>query len=226
MCALLSTVGTLLRVPRPGNLPSTVDRRWVAAMVLNRDMGPIMRLPSLGELPAAALGALPAPRAPMAVADVGHQTGLPDARLRRALPCVAAAEGGMSLVVSVSPQHVGAVAAEAEAAHPPAAGGACPAMAAGGAPGAHPCCGPGRRGVGGHRFWACVRVERWGLDWIVVPADRLVRQQSRGFACYGVLRDYLRFVGPLRRAQRCSPGVIPPAPFVFVEVTAEPRIPG
>ena len=48
VCALMSAVGTLLRVPRPGNLLSALDRRWVAAVVLNRDMGPIARLPSLG----------------------------------------------------------------------------------------------------------------------------------------------------------------------------------
>ena len=46
VCALMSTVGTLLRVPRPGNISSALDRRWVAAVVLNRDMGPIARLPS------------------------------------------------------------------------------------------------------------------------------------------------------------------------------------
>ena len=63
-------------------------------MVLNRDMGPIMPAPSLGELPVAAQGALPVPRARLAVADIGHQTGLPDARLRHALLCLAAAEGG------------------------------------------------------------------------------------------------------------------------------------
>ena len=80
LCALLSTVGTLLRVPRPGNLLSTLESWWVAAMVLNRYMGPIMHLASLEELPAAALGALPAPRAPMAVADVGHRAGLPRGR--------------------------------------------------------------------------------------------------------------------------------------------------
>ena len=51
VCALMSAVGTLLGVPRPGNLLSALDRRWVAAVVLNRDMGPIARLPSLGELP-------------------------------------------------------------------------------------------------------------------------------------------------------------------------------
>ena len=94
MCALLSIVGTLLRVPRPGNLLSAVDKSWVAAMVLNRDMGQIMRLPSPGKLPAAALGALPAPHAPLVVADLGHQTGLPDAQRQHALLCLAAAPGG------------------------------------------------------------------------------------------------------------------------------------
>ena len=74
-CAVLSTAGTLLRVPRPGNLLSTVDKRWVAAMVLNRDMGPVMCLPSLGELPEAALGALSVPRTSLSMADVGHWTG-------------------------------------------------------------------------------------------------------------------------------------------------------
>ena len=70
VCALMSAIGTLLRVPRPGNLLSMLDRRWVAAVVLNRDMGPVARLPSLGELPAAVLDALPAPGAPLDVADV------------------------------------------------------------------------------------------------------------------------------------------------------------
>ena len=81
VCAMLPAVRTLLRVPRPGNFLSTLDRRWVAAMVLNRDMGPVVRLPSLGELPAAALGAIPAPHAPLPVADIRHQLVLPDARL-------------------------------------------------------------------------------------------------------------------------------------------------
>ena len=48
VCALMFTVGSLLRAPRPGNLLSALDRRWVAAVVLNRDMGPIAHLPSLG----------------------------------------------------------------------------------------------------------------------------------------------------------------------------------
>ena len=101
--ALMSTVGTLLRVPRPGNLLSALDRRWVAALVLNRDMGPIARLPSLGELPAAVLDALPAPRTPLDVADVPHGVGLPGARMQRVLLCMAAAaDGGMSMLMTVS----------------------------------------------------------------------------------------------------------------------------
>ena len=61
VCALTSTVGILLQVPRPDDPLSTLDRRWVAAVTLNRDMGTIARLPSLGELPTAVLDALPAP---------------------------------------------------------------------------------------------------------------------------------------------------------------------
>ena len=94
VCALMSAVGTLLRVPRPGNLLSALDRRWVAAVVLNRDMGPIARLPSLGELPAAVLEALPAPRTPLDLANVPHNVGLPGARMQHALLCMAAASDG------------------------------------------------------------------------------------------------------------------------------------
>ena len=47
VCALMSAVGTLLGVLKPGNLLSALDRRWVAAVVLNREMGPTARLPSL-----------------------------------------------------------------------------------------------------------------------------------------------------------------------------------
>ena len=106
VCALMSALGTLLRVPRPGNLLSTLDRRWVAAVVLNRDMGPIARLPSLGELPAAVLEALPAPRTPLDVADVPHHVGLPGARMQHALLSPAAANGGMSMLMTASLQHV------------------------------------------------------------------------------------------------------------------------
>ena len=72
VCALMSALGTLLRVPRLGSLLSAPDKRWVAVVVLNRDMGPIACLPSLGELPTAVLEALPAPRTPLDVADVPH----------------------------------------------------------------------------------------------------------------------------------------------------------
>ena len=104
--ALMSAIGTLLRVPRPYNLLCTLDRRWVAAVVLNGDMRPIARVPSLGELPAAVLEALPAPRTPFDVADVPHHVGLPGARMQHALLCMAAVDGGMSMLMTVSLQHV------------------------------------------------------------------------------------------------------------------------
>ena len=75
--APLSAVVTLLRVPRPGNLLSTLDTRWVEAVTLDRDMRPIARLPSLGKLLAAVLDALPAPCTPLTVTDILHQAGLP-----------------------------------------------------------------------------------------------------------------------------------------------------
>ena len=106
VCALMSALGTLLRVPRPGNLLSTLDRRWVAVVVLNRDMGPIARLPSIGELPAAVLAALPALRTPLDVADVPHHVGLSGARMQHALLSMATADGGMSMLMTVSLQHV------------------------------------------------------------------------------------------------------------------------
>ena len=106
VCALMSAFGTLLRVTRPDNLLSTLHRRWVAAVALNRDMGPIARLPSLGGLPAAVPEALLAPRTPLDVADIPHHVGLPEARMRHALPSMAAADGGMSMLMTVALQHV------------------------------------------------------------------------------------------------------------------------
>ena len=47
VCALLSTAGTFL----PGTLLSTLERRWVVAVALNGDMGPVARLPSLQSCP-------------------------------------------------------------------------------------------------------------------------------------------------------------------------------
>ena len=71
-----------------------------------------------------------------------------------------------------------------------------------------------------------MHVEQGGLDWIVITADRLLQQQSKWSACFGVLRDHLRFVGLVCWAQRCSPGGIPLAPVVLVKVTVEPSVPG
>ena len=75
-------------------------------------------------------------------------------------------------------------------------------------------------------YWTCVWVEQGGLDWIMVTMSRLVRQRYRGPACYGVLRDHLRFLGPLHRACRCTPENIPQTLAVFVDVMKEPRVPG
>ena len=78
----------------------------------------------------------------------------------------------------------------------------------------------------GAEYWACVRVETGGLEWVVVTACRLRRQQSRGPACYRVCRECLSGLGPVRRAHRCTAEDIPPAPAVFVEVTRPPVIQG
>ena len=179
VCALLSPIGTLPRVPRPGNLVSTMDRRWVAAVALNRDMGPVARLPPPGQLPAAVLDAFPAPRTPLTVADIPHQTGMPGARMRHALLCMAASEGGTSMLVSISLRHV----QEAMQPQRPYA--------------PHPgeesarrwlrvedltptyTVGPADMGklvvLGGAEYWAGVRVEKGRLEWIVITASKLMR---------------------------------------------------
>ena len=175
VCALLSALSTLLKVPRPGNLLSTLDRRWVAAVVLNRDMGPITRLPSLGELPAAALDALPAPRAPLEVADVPHNVGLPRARMQHALLCMAAAtDGGMSMLMTVSLQHVqDAMQQQQMHAPQPWEESAKRWLQVDSVPPTHTV---GMADVGrlvlleGAEYWACVRVEAGGLEWVVVTA--------------------------------------------------------
>ena len=67
--------------------------------------------------------------------------------------------------------------ATTKAAHTPAVGGDCPAVAAARGPGAHPCCGARRGGTGacvfreGTGFWACVRVERGSVDWVEVTGS-------------------------------------------------------
>ena len=230
VCALMSAVGTLLRVPRPGNLLSAPDRRWVAAVVLNRDMGPIARLPSLGELPAAVLEALPAPRTPLDLANVLHNVGLPGARMQHALLCMAAADGGMSMLATVSLQHVqDAMQQQRMHAPQPWEESAKRWLRVKSV--------PSTRAVGmadmgrlvvleGAEYWACVRVETRGLEWVVVTACRLRRQQSRGPACYRVFRECHSGLGPVRRAHRCTAEDIPPAPAVFVEVTRPPVIQG
>ena len=231
VCALMSTVGTLLLVPRPGNVLSALDRRWVAAVVLNRDMGPIARLPSLGELPAAVLDALPAPRTPLVAADVPHSVGLPGARMQHALLCMAAAaDGGMSMLMTVSLQHVqDAMQQQRMHAPQPWEEGAERWLRLESVPPTHTV------GVAdmvplvvleGEEYWACVRVETGGLEWVVVTACRLRRQQSRGPACYRVFRGCLRELGPVCKAHRCTTEDIPPAPAVFVEVTRPPAVQG
>ena len=231
VCILMSAIGTLLRVPRPGNLLSTLDRRWVAVVVLNRDMGPIARLPSLGELPAAVLDALPAPRAPLDVADVPHNVGLPGARMQHALLCMAAAaDGGMSMLMTVSLQHVqDAMQQQRMHAPQPWEESAKRWLQVESVPPTHTV---GMADMGklvvleGAEYWVCVRVEAGGLEWVVVTACRLKRQQSRGPACYRVFRECLRELGPVRRAHRCTAGDIPQAPAVFVEVTRPPTVQG
>ena len=231
VCALMSAVGTLLRVPRPGNLLSALDRRWVAAVVLNRDMGPIARLLSLGELPTAVLDALPAPRTPLDLADVPHSVGLPGARMQHALLCMAtAADGGMSMLATVSLQHVrDAMQQQRMHAPLPWEESAKRWLRVESVPSTHTVgvADMGRLVVlEGAEYWACVRVETGGLEWVVVTACRLKRQQSRGPACYRVFRECLRELGPVRRAHRCTAEDIPPAPAVFVEVTRPPAIRG
>ena len=231
VCALMSTVGTLLRVPRPGNILSALDRRWVAAVVLNRDMGPIARLPSLGELPAAVLDALPAPRTPLDVADVPHSVGFPGARMQHALLCMAAvADRGMSILATVSLQHVqDAMQQQRMHAPQPWEESAKRWLRVESVPPTHTVgvADMGRLVVlEGEEYWACVRVEAGGLEWVVVTACGLTRQLSRGPACYRVFRECLRELGPVRRAHRCTAQDIPPAPAVFVEVTRPPAVQG
>ena len=77
-------------------------------------------------------------------------------------------------------------------------------MAAGGGPGAHPCCGTGGLGTDGgdgrHGVLGVCADGTVCVDRIVVTTDRLVLQRSKGSACYKVLRDHLRFRGLVRRA--------------------------
>ena len=182
MCALMSAIGTLLRVLRPGNLLSLLDRRWVAAVVFNRDIGPIARLPSLGELPAAVLEALPAPRKPLDVADISHHLGLPRARMQHALLSMAAADGGMSMLMTVSLKHVKDPMQQQQLhASQPWEEHARRWLHVEGVPPTHTV---GMADMAklvvleGAEYRARVRVEAGGLEWVVVTASRLRRQPA------------------------------------------------
>ena len=138
------------------------------AVALNRDMGPVARLPLLGGLPAAVLDALPAPRTPEMVADVPHQAGLPEAR--HALLCMNAAEGGMSMVVTVSLQHVKDVMQQQRPYAPlPWEESAPRWLHVQDLPPTHTV---GHADMGklevlaGAEYWACVRVSKGGLQWL------------------------------------------------------------
>ena len=104
LCALLSTVSTLFRLPRP----ATFCPRWTCSGGDGPQQGHgACGAPALAGGPARnGTGCPPALYAPLPVADIGRQASLPDAQLQHALLCLTVAEGGMSLVVWVSVQHV------------------------------------------------------------------------------------------------------------------------
>ena len=80
--------------------------------------------------------------------------------------------------------------------------------------------------VEGAEYWVCVWLDKGGLEWIIATASMLRRQQSRGPACYRILRECLRFLGPVCGAYRCTPRKIPQAPTMFVKVMQPARVPG
>ena len=148
-------------------------------MALDRDMGPIVRLPSLMELPAAVPDALPAPRTSLEVVDIPHHAGLPEARMRHALLWMAAAEGGMSMVVMVSLQHV-----KDAMQHPrlyvpqPWEENARRWLHLEGVPPTHTVGEADTRKLvvlEGAEYWVCIRVGKGGLEWVVVTASQLTR---------------------------------------------------
>ena len=211
--ALMSTIGTLLRVPRPDNLLSTLDRRWVVAVALNRDMGPIAHLPSLVQLPAAVLDPLPAPRTPPQVADIPHQVGLPESPMRHALLCMVVAEAGMSMVLTVSPQHAkDAMQRQRQYAPQPWEENARQWLHVEDVPPTHMV---GKADMGklvvleGAEYSVCVRVDKGGVEWVVVTASRLRRQQSRGPACYSPWCAFL--------TQCCSGQIVPTFQAIWPE---------
>ena len=229
VCALMSVVGTLLRVPRPGNLLSELNMRWVAAMVLNRDMGHIVAFAVPGGAARGGAGC------PAGVPHTLGRGGRPAQRgvargVQHALLCMAAeADGGMSMLISMSLQHVQDAMQQRMHAPQPWEESAKRWLQVESVPPTHTV---GMADMGKllvlerAEYWACVRVESRGLEWVVVTASRLRRHQSRGPACYRVFRECLRELGPVRKAHRCTAGDIPQAPAVFVEVTRPPTVQG
>ena len=103
-------------------------------------------------------------------------------------------------------------------------------MAAGGGPGAHPCCEPGKRGtgggVGGRRVFGLCAGGTGGSR-----LDGRHRGQAGAATLQGVCLLWgssrpPKVHGPHAPAHKCSPGSIPSALVAFVEVTAEHTIPG
>ena len=164
------------------------------------------------------------------MADIPHHVGLPGARMQHALLSMAAADGGTSMLMTVSLQHVtDAMQQQQMHAPQPWEENARRWLHVEGVP---PTRTVGMAAMGklvvleGAAYWACVRVEARGLEWVVVTACRRRRQQSRGPACYRVFKECLRSLGPVRRAHRCTTGDLPQAPAVLVEVTRPPKVQG
>ena len=152
---------------------------------------------------------------------------LPGARMQHARLSMAAADGGMSMLMTVSLQHVkDAMQQQQMHAPQPWEENARQSLHVEGVPPTHTV---GLADMGklvvleGAEYWACVRVEARGLEWVVVTASRLKRQQSRGPACYRVFKECLRSLGPVRKAHGCTTGDTPQAAAVFVEVTRPPN---
>ena len=84
VCVLMSALGTLLRVPRPGNLLSTPDRRWVAAVgggggPSTGTWGPSHVCRPWESCPLRCWRPYRRPARPCTLADVPHHVGLPAA---------------------------------------------------------------------------------------------------------------------------------------------------
>ena len=156
--------------------------------------------------------------------------GLPGARMQHALLSMVAADGGMSMLMTVSLQQLkDAMQQQQMHASQPWEENARRWLHVEDVPPTHMV---GMADMGklvvleGAEYWACVRVEAGGLEWVVVTTCRLRRQQSRGPTCYRVLKEGLWSLGPVRRAHRCTTGDIPQAAAVLVEVTRPPRVRG